>query len=485
MHRITRRDTLKAMAAAIAAPAWARPAAAALAPLPPLPALPATDAVLLRPGQASFDQYQISYNKRAVVVPKLRALCKTPTGVATMVKWSRDNNLPFALRCGGHSYEGLSNVKDGVAIDARMMKAVDNPDTTAKTITVGGGAALGDIYKKIAPLGLGFPGGSCPTVGVTGHALGGGYGYLARRFGLACDSLEWAELVDAKGNIVQADRQQNADLFWALRGGGGGSFGAVTRMRFKIYSVGGIVRTSARWALNAAQAAKVVEAWQAWAPHAPATITSVMGISRASPGTVSLGIFCQSTGSAAEATAELAKLTNGLAPAQKSIVSGTYWEAVNKAAGGQSGWNYLTILQKAKSDYVRTPMSATGIATLLNEILKSPPCGAILDAYGGAVSGVANDATAFGHRDMLYSIQYFINWNTTAGGVTATARLKDLYDKMRPFVSGAAYVNYCDTDLKQDYPAAYWGANLPRLKQIKAAVDPDNVFRHAQSVPPA
>ena len=480
MRSFTRRDALKTMAAAVAAPALARPGMAASA-LPPLPTLPASDALLLRPGDAGFSQYQIAYNKRTALQPQLRAVCKTRKGVATLVKWSRDNNLPFALRGGGHSYEGLSQ-SSSVAIDMSKMNAVQF-DSAAQTVTVGSGAALGDIYKMVAPANYGFPGGSCPTVGVGGHVPGGGYGFITRRFGLACDSLLWAELVDANGNVVETDAQQNPDLFWALRGGGGGSFGAVTQMRFKVYPIDHIVRMRAKWTVPQAQAVKVIQAWQTWAPHAPATVTSVVGISRAGAGMVSLSCSCQSTGTLTEAQHEFAKLTSVLTPSQVTITQMTYWQAVNLAAGGTAGWQYEQIFQKAKSDYVRTPMSATGIATLLGEILKSPPCGAILDAYGGAISNLADDATAFGHRSgMLYSIQYFINWSTTAGGVTATQRIRDLYAAMRPHVSGAAYVNYCDTDLP-DYATAYWGANLPRLKQIKAAVDPANVFRHAQSVP--
>ena len=484
MRTISRRDYLKGMAAAVAAPALGRASFAqdiALPKLPKLPPLPASDALLLQPGSALFNQYQAAYNKRTQLQPKLRALCKTPKAVATLIDWSRQNGLPFALRSGGHSYEGLSQ-SSGVAIDTRLMNQV-TVDKANKTMTVGAGASLGDIYKKIGAINFGFPGGSCPTVGVTGHALGGGYGFIARPFGLAGDSLLWAELVDAKGNIVEADAQQNADLFWALRGGGGGSFGAVTRMRFKIYPVNHIVRMRAKWALAPAQAAKVVQAWQTWAPNAPATITSVMGISRGGGGTIALACSCQSTGSVVEATAEFAKLTKVVAPAQTAIAQMTYLQAVNAAAGGQSGWNYLTVLQKAKSDYVRTPLGAAGIATLLSEILKSPAVGAICDAYGGAISGVADDATAFAHRSgMLFSIQYYINWTTAAGGVTAVKRIRDLYAAMRPHVSGAAYVNYCDLDLP-DYAQAYWGQNLTRLRQIKSAVDPDNVFRHAQSVP--
>jgi FAD/FMN-containing dehydrogenase len=479
MHRITRRDTLKAIAVAIAAPALARPASAAPAPLPPLPTLPTTDAVLLKPGQAGFDQYKLAFNRRTLSRPKLLALCKTPNGVASLVKWSRDNDLPFALRSGGHSYEGFSQ-SPGVAIDTREMKQI-LPDKANQTMTVGAGAPLGQIYQTISKAGFAFPGGSCPTVGITGLTTGGGFGFLGRRYGLACDSLLWAELVDARGKLIEADAQQNPDLFWALRGGGGGSFGAITRMRFKIYPVTRVVDIRAAWSLPLASAVKLMLAWQAWAPQAPETITTVIGIGRRRDGNVSLHCRGLSTGTPDEARRELTNLTR-VAPTTPQITPRSFIDAMDKGP-------YSSVRLKAKSDYVATPLSEAGMTTLLREILKTPGpnmrgVGAICDAYGGAVSSLADDATAFAHRKMLYSIQYTIDWGDGVDAKPFVARINQLHAAMRPHVSGAAYVNYPDGDLP-DYQTAYWGGNLPRLRQIKSAFDPDNVFRHAQSVKPA
>jgi FAD/FMN-containing dehydrogenase len=483
VHTINRRDYLKGMtaAAAVATPTLTRPSSAATATLPPLPSLPPSDAELRQP-----DGPLKGYSKRWEVRPKLHALCKTTKGVSTLVDWSRSNNLPFALRSGGHSYEGFSQSKD-VVIDTREMKKVF-VDRANQTMTVGAGAPLGVIYQEIDKDHFGFPGGSCPTVGVTGHALGGGYGYFARPFGLACDSLQWAELVDANGRVVEASAQQNADLFWALRGGGGGSFGAVTRMRFKIYPVNEIVHMFAKWVVPNAHAVKLVQAWQAWAPTAPKTITTVMGISRAGAGTVRVTCSGNSVGTLDEARHEFAKLTR-VERTTPSVRPIPYMEAVRIAANVAKGapliGPYPESLFKAKSDYLQTPMSADGIATLLREIVTKPPVSVIFDCYGGAVADIANDATAFAHRKMLYSIQYVVYW-TEGNGSTETERIRQLYTAMRPHVSGAAYVNYPDLDLdppKYAYAQAYWGTNLPRLKQIKRDVDPDNVFHHAQSVP--
>src|ERR1700728_625236 len=206
MRGLTRRDALReAAATALAAPALLL-ARGARAQLPAPPNLPSSDALLLHPGDAQFAQYQTSFNERTTLTPQLRAMCKTAHGVGTMIDWCHSNNLPFTLRCGGHSYEGFSQ-STSVVIDTRLINSV-TVNAAANTATVGAGASLGALYQAIAPHGFAFPGGSCPTVGVSGHALGGGYGYLARSYGLACDNLLAADLVNAQGQPVHADAQQ-------------------------------------------------------------------------------------------------------------------------------------------------------------------------------------------------------------------------------------------------------------------------------------
>lgn len=151
----------------------------------------------MRPGDPDFAVYQPAFNARTMLTPQLRALCKTANAVGTMVDWCRTNNLPFAMRSGGHSYEGFSQSL-GIVIDTRLMSAI-KVDVASKTVTVGAGVSLGSIYKALAPHNLAFAAGSCPTVGVSGHSLGGGYGYLARPFGLTCDNLLGIDLIDPQG----------------------------------------------------------------------------------------------------------------------------------------------------------------------------------------------------------------------------------------------------------------------------------------------
>jgi FAD/FMN-containing dehydrogenase len=315
----------------------------AFAQLPTLPKIGSGDALLLRPGDAQFAAYEPAFNARTMLTPQLRAMCKTESGVGAMVDWCRTNTLPFALRCGGHSYEGFSQ-STSVVIDTRLIDAI-SVDTAAKTVTVGAGASLGAVYKAVWPHNLAFAAGSCPTVGISGHALGGGYGYLARSFGLTCDSLLAIDLVDPQGKPVHADAQQNPDLFWACRGGGGGSFGVATAYRFALRHLTNVLVFRIDWTgLSPARAAAIMKQWQAWAPQAPASINVALVLSRNTSGGIDLRCSGQSTGSLAELKRELKPLSS--APQIKSM---SFSASVNYFAGGASGWNYLSAPMKGKS----------------------------------------------------------------------------------------------------------------------------------------
>jgi hypothetical protein len=449
----------------------------AFAQLPALPNLPSGDALLLRPADARFAEYQPAFNSRTMLTPQLRALCRTEKAVATMVNWCRDDKLPFALRSGGHCYEGFSE-SSSVVIDTRLLRSVI-VDSATKTATVGAGASLGDVYVAAAAHGLVFPAGSCPTVGVSGHLLGGGYGLLARPFGLACDNVLSIDLIDPQGHQVRADRHQNADLFWACRGGGGGSFGAVTGFRIRLHDLSTMLTFGWGWRqLSPDRAAAIVKAWQHWAPYAPRSITANLVIGWHPDGGITVGCAGQSTGTLSELKREINAL-----PGTPRVSQTPSLAAINDFAGGAKGWVYASKPMKGKSNYAIAPLTDDGLGTLMSQINGKEGVYVICDPYGGATADVAADGTSFAHRTgTLFSIQYVSQWTSSQETPQRLSKLRELYASMRPYVSGGAYVNYCDLDLA-DWQNAYWGANLARLKQIKSAFDPSNVFRHAQSVP--
>jgi FAD/FMN-containing dehydrogenase len=446
---------------------------AARAALPKLPPIAETDALLLQPGDARTAQYEQAYNERTELRPALRIMAKTGRGVAQSIDWLRTNHVPFALRSGGHSFEGFSQSASAV-IDVRLMNDIA---LDGNTLSVGAGTPLGAIYKFVAPRGLDFPGGSCPTVGVSGHAMGGGFGLIARDRGLACDRLVSVDLIGADAKTLRADAATNPDLFWALRGGGGGSFGAATRLQFRVEPIGRIQVYSATWTLDEKRAADLFDAWQDWAPQAPDHITGIFKLSRPRTGRVVLHIAGESTGSAAELRRELRALTDLAEPSTDlSISSMSFLGAVNHFSGG---WAYETGYSKAKSDFITARLPRAGIEALIGHMPASVI--AICDAHGGAIGRVPEDATAFAYRaGTRFCIQYYTSWSSASAAAGRLADIRGLYAAMRPW-SGGSYVNYCDLDL-QDWEKAYWRQNLARLKSVKARIDPDDFFHHAQSV---
>jgi FAD/FMN-containing dehydrogenase len=460
-------------------------------PVTAFPNIP--NARLLLPGDAEYVKYLPLHNRRNSLQPSRRILCSSTQAVADSINWVRGNGLQLAVRSGGHCYEGFSQ-SPGVVIDTRGMGLV-TVDAAAKTVSVSAGASLGKIYKAVAAQGFAFAGGSCPTVGVAGHVLGGGFGLLGRRYGLACDNLITVRVVDANGVIHECDAVNQPDLYWAARGGGGGSFYIATRFTFRIHPISTVRTFKVAWKFPAtasglAHTAQVFGAWQQWAPSAPTSISSVMRISRAGDGRLSLDVIGQSTGSSAALTQQLnSNLIVRPPTTALSIVSRSFINAVNHFSGNTlNSTTYATTFMKAKSDVVAAPLAAAAITTLFQKILALPPgvpFVALCDAYGGAVASLAPGDTAFPHRGgSTYVIQYYSSWSAAAASTANITALNSIYQAMRPYMSGGAYVNYPDMDLPNPgFATAYWGPNLPRLKQIKNVIDPADFFKHGQSVP--
>jgi hypothetical protein len=448
--------------------------------LPALPDLPASEVLFLRPSDAQYANYLASANLRTQLAPALRAVCKTENAVTVMTEWVRSNNLSFAVRCGGHSYEGFSQSKD-VVIDLRGLQDV-SVDTSAGLVTVGAGVSLYDVYQKLANRGYAFPAGSCPTVGIAGHVLGGGYGLLARSHGLTCDNLEQVTVINYEGRTLQATATSEPDLFWACRGGGG-SFGIATRFVLRILPLANVLVFGISWKLRQSHAARIFNAWQTWAPSAPNSITSIMKVGPGGNGLISMRCIGQSVGSEAELRNELHQLASLETPSSPlTIRTLGFLDAVKHFAGPL---NYESVYMKAKSDYVFTPLAASAIAAMLSAVSAVPVGGiaVLCDAYGGRIADVGAADAAFPRRGgTQYCIQYFSSWQSAASGASHTANVANVYAAMRPYLPGAAYVNYCDLDL-QNYADAYWGPNLPRLSAIKKAYDGNNLFHHRQSVP--
>lgn len=216
---------------------------------------PKKDMVLI-PVTKTSRQYDISFSKRTQLTPRARVVAASAAAVSSTILWAVNNGVGFAIRSGGHSYEGFSQSPD-LVIDVRGMKGI-KLSGDKKSVAIGSGSSLGSVYDALASSHLAIPAGSCFPVGVAGHSLGGGFGLLGRPFGLACDGILSMELVDASGKILTASEEENPDLFWALRGGGNGNFGVVTNFNFRTSSVNMVAKFAITWTKPVTQAVKIV-----------------------------------------------------------------------------------------------------------------------------------------------------------------------------------------------------------------------------------
>jgi len=458
---------------------------------------------LIRPGQSGYATAKELFDPRFDSLnPAGIAYCRNPHDVTTCLAFVRKYSVPVAARCGGHSYAGYSSTS-GLIVDVTRMAGVSVSGATA---TVGAGTRLIDLYNGLAAHGRGVPGGSCPTVGISGVTLGGGIGVVARAYGLTCDNVQSLQIVTADGQVRTASASSNPDLYWACRGGGGGNFGVVTSFTFTTYPVGQIILFFLSWPWS--RAARVIAGWQSWAPYAPDQLWSNMHLSAAPGGSVpTIQVGGTYLGSVSDAYAQLEKLyaAVGSNPSSPFLESTSWLHAMLVEAGcasltvpechlptQTSAGQLSRASEYAKSDFFTTPLSSSGIATLLagvqnfQKVAGAPGAsgGIAFDALGGAVNRVAPGATAFVHRNALFDAQYTTTWpvgSASAAVARQRAWQQSFWQSMRPYASGQAYQNYIDPTLA-NWRQAYYGANYTRLTQVKAAYDPNNLFTFAQAI---
>jgi len=433
-------------------------------------------------GASGYDAARVVYDTRFdAVKPQAIVFCESLSDVQKTVRWARKHSVRIVPRSGGHSYGGYSTTS-GVVVDVSRLHAVSvaaNGHAAA-----GAGARLLGIDTALAGRGRMLPAGTCPTVGIAGLAQGGGIGLSGRKFGLTCDHLLEATVVLADGSAVVANAHERPDLHWALRGGGGGNFGIATRFVFRTHAVGSVSTYSLEWPWSDAK--HVVQAWQAFAPHAPDGLSCVLNVNAAAGGGVpqitSAGQFF---GSEQALRSLVAPLVNAGTPTRFTTTTRTFLEAVHYWAGGGTGRSTFA----AKSSISTAPLSSAGIDALLHQIEDKRTSGTgsgivLLDSWGGAINRVPKTATAFVHRNALFSMQYLAYWDAGAAAAPNLAWLRRCFAALRPHVSPYAYQNYIDPELP-NWQQAYYGTNLPRLRQVKRKYDPHNVFHFRQSIRPA
>src|SRR5882672_996866 len=347
------------------------------------------------PSSSVYDQARLLFDTRFdAVKPSAIAFCESTADVQRTVRWAREHAVRIVPRSGGHSYGGHSTTT-GVIVDVSRINGI-TLDPSRRAV-VGAGARLIDVYQKLALHGRTVPAGSCPTVGIAGLTLGGGVGFASRKYGLTCDNLLEATVVLADGSAVVANAHAHPDLYWALRGGGGGSFGIVTRLVFRTHPVGQVATYAMEWPWQ--DAAKVVQAWQKLAPHAPDGLFSVLNLNSVVAGRARITSAGQFLGSPDRLRELVKPLANAGTPTRFTVSSRSYLDAQEMWAGcsgtiaechlppqGQLGRSTF----KGKSSFANRPLSLKGINAMIRQIESRITTGSgsgviLLDSYGGAI----------------------------------------------------------------------------------------------------
>nr|XP_004293693.2 PREDICTED: reticuline oxidase-like protein [Fragaria vesca subsp. vesca] len=443
----------------------------------------------------------------------------TPTHVSHIqasILCSKIHNLQVRIRSGGHDYDGLSYISDVpfIIIDMFNLRSI-TVNIEEESAWVESGATLGEVYYRIAEQSKihGYPAGVCPTVGVGGHLSGGGYGNMMRKHGLSVDNILDAQIVDVNGRLLDRE-SMGEDLFWAIRGGGGASFGVIVSWKIKLVQVPEVVTVFRVERTLEQGATDIVHQWQ----HVGNTIDDdlfirvvVMPVNRKTQRTVKAKFVALYLGNAEKLEALMGERFPRLGLKHEDYVEIGWIESVLYWSNYPIGTSADVLLEripqsekflKKKSDYIQEPMSKASLEGLWNKMreLKKPVL--TFNPYGGKMSKISELDTPFPHRaGNVYKIQYSVNWKEE--GSEAEDKhldlIRRLYKYMAPYVSKSprcSYLNYRDVDLGTNgngnvsySEASVWGTNyfkgnFERLVQVKTAVDPGNFFRYEQSIPP-
>ncbi|MFD3539034.1 FAD-binding oxidoreductase [Streptomyces sp. NPDC058662] len=500
-----RRRVLASTAAAVLA------GVGAAAPGPDYAALArGIDGRLVLPGDGDYAEARQLFQPRYdTVAPAAVAYPAHAGDVAVCVDFARRSAVPVVPRGGGHGYAGFATRAGGLVVDAGAMAAVV---VEGDGVRVGAGARLGDLNAALAGRGLGVPTGLCPSVGIAGLTLGGGLGLSSRAHGATCDRLTGARVVTPDGAVREVAADRHPDLYWALRGGGGGNFGVVTEFRFRAHPVGDCAFAELHWPADASAA--VLRGWQRWLDGladpfwSQVEFTVPSGPEPAGPPAVR--VVCLD--GRRELERQLTRLSDLVgAPARDDwIVVRGYGDTVRAMSGcseqspaecrlpgvlpgrgpeGRLGRSSYA----ARSDFwAGGGLPAPAIGAVLDAVRRypreAPPGGHAVVQFdgvcGGALNRVPAGDTAFAHRDAAFLAQYLVGWPDSAPAAEVDRHqrwLDGLWADLRPWASGRAYQNYTDPKLT-GWREAYYGPNLARLERVRQAYDPDRLFRFPQAV---
>jgi FAD/FMN-containing dehydrogenase len=432
---------------------------------------------LLGPGDAGYDTARKIDNAMIDRRPALIARCAGVADVLAAVRFARKHDVLVSVRAGGHNVAGNAICDDGLVIDVSPMKGI-RVDPVGRTVQAQAGVTWGDLDAETQAFGLATTGGVISTTGIAGLTLGGGVGWLNGRFGLACDNLIGADVVTAEGQLVRASEQDNADLFWGLRGGGG-NFGIVTSFEYRLHPVGPTLLSGPVFH-PAARAREVLRFYREFSASEPDELTTYAGLLTGPDGTPLVGMVPCYAGPPDQGEKLLERLRK-FGPPAVDMVGPMPYVAVQRM--------FNDAFPPGRYNYWKSSLAPQVSDQLIDAVVEhmarvpSPHSAVMLEHYHGAYSRPAPTATAYTHRRPTWDVVIIANWTSPADSERNMAWARSLFAAVQPQVSEAAYVNFLDGDDAGRVRAAY-GDNYERLVALKRKYDPKNFFRMNQNVRP-
>lgn len=435
----------------------------------------------------AYDEARTIWNAMIDKRPGLIARCTETADIVQCVRFARKHGLLIAVRGGGHGIAGTAMCEGGLVIDVSPMKAA-RVDPERRRVTIEAGATLAEIDAATQPYGLAAPVGINSTTGLAGLTLGGGFGWLSRKYGMTIDNLISAEVVTAAGEVVRASATEHPDLFWAIRGGGG-NFGVVARFELELHPVGPEVLCGLIvYSLDEAE--PVLRQYRGFAESAPDELSVWVVMRKAPPlpflpaqahGTDMLALALMYAGDPARGEPMVEPLRRFGAPLGEHV-------GLQPFAAWQRAFDPL--LTPGARNYWKTHNLITlddgflGAAAEYAGKLPSAQCEIFLGAIGGATARPAPDATAYAHRDARFVMNAHGRWDNPADDARCIAWARSFHAATARYAGEGAYVNFMTSDERDRLSAAY-GPNYERLARVKRTYDPTNAFRENQNIRPA
>lgn len=431
---------------------------------------------VILPGTSDYDTARRIWNYSVDKKPGMIARCSGTADVIDAVNFARENEVLVSVRGGGHNVGGRAVCDDGLVIDLSSMRGI-HVDAKKRTARVQPGVTLGELDRESHIHGLAVPAGVVSKTGIAGLTLGGGVGWLIRKHGLTCDNVLSFEVVTADGGLATASSDENTDLFWALRGGGG-NFGVVTSFEFRVHPVSTVLGGMILYPAD--KATDVLRFFRDFIEKAPEELTAYAGFLHTPDGDPVVGIIPCYSGDLAEGESVLASLRDIGEPLLDAIGPMPFpsMQSLLDGAFPDGNHNYW------KSAFLPV-LSDEAIATLIEHAqqITSPMSAVVIEYYGGAASRVGKKETAFAHREAQYSIGILSQWTEAEDAQPHIDWTRGLSDSLRPFASGAYLLNFLDVE-GDDVIRAAFGENYARLVEVKNKYDPSNFFRVNHNIIP-